>query len=186
MLAEELVIIDGDAPLFRPLRSLIDSALRLERGDEGYSWHGWNRAQIERFLASLPSSCSLVLGVWETLPGDGEVAEQERLALGCVCEVHGGEVRTIRTFEALAESGLKAVDQLEAGIEDALEIMRAARTIAPVAYALFMEKSAWDEWLFNSARDGGVVDKGDALAAIARAGRCVLVGSQVAGHNHAH
>ncbi len=186
MLAEELVIIDGDSPLFRPLRPLIDTALRLERGDDAYSWHGWNRAQIEHFLAALPASCSLVLGVWETLPGDGEVAEQERLVLGCVCEVRHGEVRTIRTFEALAQAGLKAVDQLEPGIEDALEIMRAARTIAPAAYALFIEKTAWDEWLFTSAEDGGVLDKGDALASIAQAGRCVLMGSQVAGHNHAH
>ena len=186
MLAEELLIIDGDAPLFRPLRPLIDNALRLEHGDDTYSWHGWNRAQIERFLASLPPLCSLVVGVWETVPGDGEMAEQEKLALGCVCEVRGGEVRTIRTFEALAEAGLKAVNQLEPGIEDALEIMRAARTIAPVAYALFIEKTAWDEWLFDSSEDGGVIDKGDALASIARAGRCVLMGSQVAGHNHAH
>jgi len=186
MLAEELLIIDGDAPLFRPLRPLIDNALRLERSDDAYSWHGWNRAQIERFLMLLPPLCSLVVGVWETLPGDSEMAEHEKLALGCVCEVRNGEVRTIRTFEALAEAGLKAVDQLDPGIEDALEIMRAARSIAPVAYALFIEKTAWDEWLFASAPDGSVVDKGDALAAIARAGRCVLMGSQVAGHNHAH
>ncbi len=186
MLAEELLIIDGDAPLFRPLRPLIDNALRLDHSDDTYSWHGWNRAQIERFLASLPPSCSLVIGVWETLPGDGESEEREKLALGCVCEVRDGEVRTIRTFEALAEAGLKAVDQLEPGVEDALEIMRAARTIAPVAYALFIEKAAWDEWLFEVGEDGNVVDKGDALAAIARAGRCVLMGSQLAGHNHAH
>ena len=186
MLAEELLIIDGNALLFRLLRPLIDNALRLERSDDAYCWHGWNRAQIERFLASLPPLCSLVVGVWETLPGDGEMAEQEKLALGWVCEVRDGEVRTICTFEALAEAGLKAVDQLEPGIEDALEIMRAARSIAPVAYALFIEKTAWDEWLFASAPDGNVVDKGDALAAIARAGRCVLMGSQGAGHNHAH
>ena len=186
MLAGELLIIDGDAPLFRPLRPLIDNALRLDHRDDTYSWHGWNRAQIERFLESLPSVCCLVVGVWETVPGDGEKAENEQLALGCVCEVRNGEVRTIRTFEALAKAGLKAVDQLEPGIEDALEIMRAARTIAPVAYALFIEKTAWDEWLFASVEDDGGVDKGEALASIARAGRCVLMGSQVAGHNHAH
>lgn len=186
MLAEELLIIDGDAALFRPLRPLIDSLLRLEHGADAYSWHGWNKAQIERFLESLPTVCSLVVGVWETVPGDGELAEHEKLALGCVCEVRGGEVRTIRTFEALAEAGVKAVDQLEPGIEDALKIMQAARSIAPVAYALFIEKTAWDEWLFASADDGGVVDKGEALAAMARAGRCVLMGSQLAGHNHAH
>lgn len=186
MLAEELLIIDGDTPLFRPLRPLVDSALRLDRYDAAYSWHGWNKAQIKRFLGSLPSPCSLVIGVWETVPGDGETMEQEKLVLGCVCEVRNGEVQTIRTFEALAQEGLKAVDQLEPSIEDALEIMRAARTIAPVAYALFIEKSAWDEWLFICPEDGGVVDKGEALAEIARAGRCVLMGSQIAGHNHEH
>src|SRR5690348_17022876 len=108
MLVEELLIIDGDAALFRPLRPLIDNMLRLEHGDDMYSWHGWNRAQIERFLASLPPLCSLVVGVWESVLGDGEKAEYEKLALGCVCEIYNGEVRTIRTFEALAEAGLKA------------------------------------------------------------------------------
>lgn len=186
MLAEELLIIDGDAALFRPLRPLVDCALRLEHSDDAFSWHGWNKAQIERFLESLPAACSLVVGVWEMVPGDGELAEHEKLMLGCVCEVRDGEVRTIRTFEALAEAGVKAVDQLEPGIEDALKIMQAARSIAPVAYALFIEKTAWDEWLFASADDGGVVDKGEALAAMARAGSCVLMGSQLAGYNHAH
>lgn len=186
MLAEELLIIDGDAPLFRPLRPLVDSALRLDHSDDAYNWHGWNKAQIERFLQSLSQPCSLVAGVWETVPGEGETPEQEKLVLGCVCEVRDGEVQTIRTFEALAQAGLKAVDQLEPGIEDALEIMRAARSIAPVAYALFIEKPAWDEWIFANREDGGVVDKGEALAAIAREGRCVLMGSQVAGHQHEH
>jgi len=186
MLAEELLIIDGDAPLFRPVRLLIDIALRLDQHDDAFSWHGWNRLQAERFLGSLPPLCSLVVGVWEAMPGDNEMAEHEKLALGCLCEVRNGEVRTVRTFESLAGAGLKAVDQLEPGIDDALEIMRAARTIAPVAYALFIEKAAWDEWLFACGEDGGVIDKGEALASLARQGRCVLMGSQVAGHYHAH
>lgn len=185
MLAEELLVIDGDSSLFRPVRPLVDIALRLDQHDDTYSWHGWNRQQIERFLGSIPQVCSLVVGVWETVPGDGETAEREKLALGCVCEVRNGEVRTIRTFEALEEASLKAVDQLEPGIDDALEIMRAARTIAPVAYALFIEKAAWDEWLFACGDDGGVVDKGETLASVARQGRCVLLGSQVTGHHHA-
>ena len=186
MLAEELLIIDGDAPLFRPLRPLIEVALRLDQREETYSWHGWNKSQIECFLEALPPLCSLVVGVWETMPEAGETEEQEKLALGCVCEVRDGEVRTLRTFEALVEARLKGVDQLEPGIEDALEIMRAARTIAPVAYALFIEKAAWDEWLFDCPHGGGVIDKGDALASIARAGRCVPMGSQVVGHHHEH
>jgi len=186
MLAEELLIIDGDALLFRPVRPLIDIALRLDQQDDAFSWHGWNKSQVERFLVSLPAICSLVVGVWGTMPGDSEMAEHERLALGCVCEVRNGEVRTVRTFESLAGAGLKAVDQLEPGIDDALEIMQAARTIAPVAYALFIEKAAWDEWLFACGDDGGVIDKGEALASLARQGRCVLMGSQVAGHHHAH
>src|SRR5947209_4484449 len=126
MLAEELLVVDGDAPLFRPVRPLIDIALRLDQHDDMYSWHGWNKSQIERFLRSLPPLCSLVVGVWETMAEDSETAEHEKLALGCVCEVRDGEVRTIRTFESLSGTGLKAVDQLEPGIDDALEIMRAA------------------------------------------------------------
>ncbi len=186
MLAEELLVIDGDALLFRPARFLIDIALRLDQDDGAYCWHGWKKQQIERFLESLPSPCSLVVGVWEAVPADGEAAERERLALGCVCELRDGVVRTIRTFESLTGVGLKAVDQLEPGIDDALEIMRASRTIAPVAYALFIEKAAWDEWLFAGGDDGSVVDKGEVLASLARQGRCVLMGSSVAGHNHAH
>jgi hypothetical protein len=184
MLSEELLIIDGDSPLFRSLRPIVDSALRLDHNDNTYTWRGWNKAQIERFLQSLPTVCSLVAGVWETVPGEGETPEHEILVLGCVCEVRAGEVQTIRTFEALAQVGLKTVDQLEPGIDDALEIMRAARTIAPVAYAMFIEKPAWDEWIFANGEDGGVVDKGEALATIAREGRCVLMGSQVAGHGY--
>jgi hypothetical protein len=186
LLAEELLVIDGDSPLFRPLRPLLDVALRLDQHDGVYSWHGWNKSQIEHFLGLLPSICSLVVGVWENNAEDGVAAEHDKLALGCVCEVRGGEVRTIRTFESLTGAGLKAVDQLEPGIEDALEIMRAARTVAPVAYALFIEKAAWDEWLFVRRDDGGVIDKGQALASIARQGRCVLMGSQVATHHHMH
>ena len=186
MLAEELLVVDGDAPFCRPVRPLLDVALRLDQNDDAYSWHGWDKQQIDSFLASLPSLCSLVVGVWEAIPEDGERGEHEKLVLGCVCEVRDGEVATIRTFESLAGAGLKAIDQLEPGVEDALEIMRAARTVAPVAYALFIEKTAWDEWLFACGDDGGPVDKGEALASIARQGRCVLMGSQVAAHQHEH
>ena len=184
VLAEELLVIDGDALLFRSVRPLIDIALRLDQDEGAYCWHGWNKQQIERFLESLPLLCSLVVGVWEVAPADCETAEREKLALGCVCEVHDGVVRTIHTFESLTGAGLKAVDQLEPGIDDALEIMRAARTIAPVAYALFIEKAAWDDWLCGD--DGSVIDKGEALASLARQGRCVLMGNSVAGHHHAH
>ncbi len=184
MLAEELLVVDGDAQLFRPVRPLLDVALRLDQSGEAYSWHGWDKPQIESFLASLPSLCSLVVGVWEAIPEDGERAEHEKLVLGCVCEVHDSEVATIRTFESLAGAGLKAIDQLEPGVEGALVIMRAARTVAPVAYALFIEKTAWDEWIFDCRDDDGVVDKGEALASIARQGRCVLMGSQVTAHHH--
>jgi hypothetical protein len=179
--AEEFVVVDGDARLFQALRPLVDIALRLDQNDDGYCWHGWNRGQIDGFLASLPSTCSLVVGVWEGAREDGVggILERERLVLGCVCEVSEGEVKSIRTFEALAEAGLRSVDQLEPGIDDALEIMRAARKIiAPAAYALFMVREAWDEWLLTPGDDGGLIDKGELLASIARQGRCVLMGSQ--------
>lgn len=185
MLAEELHIYDGDAPSFRPLRPLLDSALRLAQNDAAYVWHGWDARQIEVFLASLPSPCSVLVGVWQESDEDEVEAAREQLALGCVCEVRDGEVQSIRTFESLA------VAQLEPGIDDALEILRAARSVvAPVAYALFIEKAAWDEWLFTSGNDGdnggdgAAIDKGEALAALARQGRCVLMGNQTQ-HHHA-
>ena len=186
VLAEELVVIDGDSRLWRAARPLLDVALRLEQNDDSYSWHGWRKEQISLFLKSLPSLCSLVLGVWETVPGleDEDEQAREELQLGLVCEVVEGEVRSVRTFEALTEAGLKPIHELEPGIDDALEIMRVTRNqVAPVAWALFIEKAAWDEWLFAEERDGTLIDKGDALAALARQGRCVILGSQAA-HYH--
>jgi hypothetical protein len=182
VLAEELLIVDGDARLWQAARPLLDVALRMEQGDESFVWHGWNRQQIERFLAQLPSPSSIVVGVWETIPADEEEQspEREMLILGMVCEVVEREVRSIRTFEALENAGLKPVEQLEPGYEDALEVLRIARKeVAPAAWALFIDKPAWDEWLFASSKEGSVVDKGELLAQFARKGRCVLLGSQV-------
>lgn len=187
MIADELVVVDGDGRAFRAVRPLLDMALRLDRDDSAFIWHGWNKLQIDAFLAALPARCSLVVGVWETIDedGEGEAPERETLALGCVCEVCDGEVQSICGFESLAGAGLKPVDQLEPGVDDALEIMRAARImLSAVAYALFIEKTAWDEWLFASGEDGAVIDKGELLASLAREGRCVLMGSQVASHHH--
>jgi hypothetical protein len=186
VLAEELVVIDGNSQLWQAARPLLDVALRLEQNDHTYSWHGWNKKQISKFLKNLPPLCSLVLGVWETVPRvDGETESiAEELRLGIVCEVSDSEVRSIRTFEALTTAGLKSINELEPGIDDALEIMRIVRTqIAPVAWALFIEKTAWDEWLFAEEQDGAGIDKADVLASLARQGRCVLLGSQVTHHH---
>ncbi|HZU68606.1 MAG TPA: hypothetical protein VFA09_15120 [Ktedonobacteraceae bacterium] len=184
MLANELVVLDADSRLWQAARSLLNAALRLDQSDDAYSWHGWDKLQINSFLKNLPSPCSLVVGVWKTvLAQDGEV-EREELALGIVCAVVEGEVHSICTFEALAAAGLKSVKELEPGIDDAVEIMRAARKLfAPVAWALFIEKPAWDEWLFAGGDDGAVANKGELLASYARQGRCVLMGSQT-GHHH--
>ena len=186
MLAEELIVIDGNSHLWQSARPLLDVALRLEQNDHTCSWHGWNKKQISIFLKNLPPLCSLVLGVWETVPGvEGESEPmREELRLGIVCEVAEGQVRSIRTFEALTITGLKPINELEPGIDDALEIMRVVRTeVAPVAWALFIEKAAWDEWLFAEEQDGAVIDKGGILASLARQGRCVLLGSQAAHHH---
>jgi hypothetical protein len=51
-----------------------------------------------------------------------------------------------------------------------------------VAWALFIEKMAWDEWLFAGGDDGTVVNKGELLASFARQGCCVLMGSQTTHH----
>jgi hypothetical protein len=177
VLADELLVLDADSSLWAAARPLLDVALRLEQNDEGYCWHGWHKKQISQFLKSLPAQCSLVLGVWEMTAEEGET--HEALCLGIACEIVGGELCSIRTFEALAEAGLKPAKQLEPGIDDALEIMRVVRTtIAPAAWALFMDKVTWDEWLF-----AGACDKGELLAAFARQGRCVLLGSRSAHHH---
>src|SRR5215469_5985816 len=70
VLAEELRVLDGDSPLWLPARPLLDAALRLEQNTGTYSWHGWNKQQITTFLDRLPPRCSLVVGVWETSPGE--------------------------------------------------------------------------------------------------------------------
>jgi len=184
VLAEELVVLAADSSLWHAVRPLLDVALRLEQNDAGYSWHGWDKLQIEAFLAGLPSHCSLIAGIWETLPVESGTPEQECLVLGVVCEVVKGQICSIRTFEELTAAGLKPVRQLEPSIDDALEIMRVVRLqVAPAAWALFTERETWNEWLFASRGDGGVIDKGELLASLARQGRCVLMGSQ-AGHHY--
>ncbi|MBE3567264.1 MAG: hypothetical protein IMW90_16225 [Thermogemmatispora sp.] len=190
MLAQEVAVLDGDSPLWERARGLLNAALLLEQQDEGYVWHGWTRGQIEAFLHGLPSPCCLVVAVWQAaLPEqaaayvpDGRAAEQ--LMLGLVCEVVEGEVRSLRTFEALRAAGLKAVDELEPGYEDGLAILRAAHAlVAPVAWALFTDWQTWNEWLYGSDEtqpSESVVDKGALLTALAQAGRCVLLGTQTA------
>ena len=112
------------------------------------------------------------------------VLGQESLVVGCVFEVVDGEVCTIRTFEALTEAGLPSVKELEPGFEHASEIMRVVRTqIAPVAWALFTDKTTWNEWLFGDDDKRDAVDKGELLASFARQGRCVLLGSQTVHHH---
>ncbi len=167
VLAEELTVLDADSPLWNAVHPLLHAALRLEQNDKSYIWHGWQKQYIDTFLKSLPAKCSLLVGVWETIPATEDGVEYEQLVLGAVCEVIEGEVCAIRTFEDLERLGLKPVAQLEPGIEDALELMRVVELhIAPVAWALFTDKVTWDEWLFATGEDGGVRDKGELLAVL--------------------
>ncbi len=183
MLTEELLVLNGNDPLWQTARPLLDAALRLEHHDSSYIWHGWQKASIQAFLAALPSPCSLVVGVWETFPATDTQPAQDKLVLGVVCDVADGTVRALSTFESLVAVGLKPVDELEISMEGGLAIMHyARRQVAPVAWALFIEKTAWDEWLFASAEDGGALDKGALLAELTNRGRCVLMGSQAALH----
>ncbi len=194
VLADEFMVIDAESRLWQAVRQLLDAALRLEQQHGLNTWHGWNKAQIDIFLKSLPSPCSLVAGVWETGSARDEPPKQEQLVIGVVCEVQEGEVCSLRTFEALAEAGLKPVEQVEPGFEDAIDIMRAAKkAVAPVAWALFTDKITWDAWVFGDAdyveaANGveGIIDKGELMASFARQGRCVLMGSQTAHVNSHH
>ncbi len=173
MLAEELQIVNADAPSWQAVRQLLSIALLLER-DDAYVWHGWNKAQIVALFSQLPPHCTIVAGVWSVAENE---QPEERLVLSCVCEIVGGEVQTVRTFEALMGEDLPPVEHLEPGFEHALEILRVVRlAIAPVAWALFTDKNTWDEWMYTG--DEHVVDKGGLLTAFAQQGRCVLMGSQ--------
>ena len=186
VLAEELLVLNSEGALWQQARPLLDAALRLEQQDDTYVWHGWQKDQIRAFLSTLPSPCSLVVGVWDTLAATSSRPAQEQLVLGAVCEVVQGTVCSICTFENLVAAGLKPIAELEIGMEDALEIMHyARRQVAPVAWALFIERTAWDEWLFTSSENGGALDKGELLGKLADKGRCVLMGSQAALHEQA-
>jgi hypothetical protein len=181
VLAEEFLVLDGEDIFWQMARPLLEAALRLERADEVFVWHGWQKSQIEAFLTRLPSPCSLVAGVWDTLPATSIKTSEDKLVLGVVCAVEQGEVRALGTFASLVAVGLKPVNELEIGMEDALEIMHyARRKVAPVAWALFIEKTAWDEWIFAAEESGEALDKGEVLSRLARQGRCVLMGSQAA------
>ncbi|MBE3557691.1 MAG: hypothetical protein IMW89_00485 [Ktedonobacteraceae bacterium] len=188
MLAEKLTVFDADSPLWHPLRPLLDVVLQFDQHNEQHEqwrWHGWTKKQIEAFLASLPAHCTLIAGVWETggVPCNEQKGreEHETLVLSCICEVANGTVRSLRTFASLQSSDVPPLSALEPGYEHALAIMRAVRVeVAPVAWALFTEKAAWDEWLLSEGENG---DKGELLARLARQGRCVLLGSQVQHHH---
>lgn len=193
MLAEELAVLDADSPLWSTARPLLDVALQLEQQDETFSWHGWDKRQVNQFLASLPSRCTLVVGVWDIFQEQvegadeaDEAAEQavrELLTIGLVCEVLDGVIHSIRTFNALLNAGLKPVEQLEPGIEDATEILRVVRTaITPAAWALFTDRATWNEWVYASDDEGHGMNKGELLATFVRQGRCVLLGGQI--HHH--
>jgi hypothetical protein len=184
LLAEELSIIDADSPLWSAARPLLAVALQLEQNGDTYVWHGWNKMQIEGFLKSLPLHCTLVVGVWETTEGENGSQDHEALVMGVVCEVLDGQIQTLRTFAALSAVSLPPLEELEPGFEHAREILRAVKVeVAPVAWAMFTDKTTWDEWLLTTADDDGVVDKGQLLTTFARQGRCVFMGSE-ASHHH--
>lgn len=188
MLAEELTVLDVDSPLWTTARPLLDAALLLEQNDETFFWHGWDKRQINQFLASLPVQSTLVVGVWDIFreeeDGSGEQVERELLTIGIVCEVMHGVVQSLRTFNALLNTGLKPVAQLEPGIEDATEILRLVkREIAPAAWALFTDRATWNEWIFADSDENQSINKGELLTAFAQQGRCVLLGGQTAHHH---
>ena len=183
MIAEELIVIDSDSPLWLSTLPIFGSVLRFVQNKEVYLWNGWNKQQIQSFLNSLPSRSSLVAGVWETKAEIEGSHEYEKLIIGLVCEVIDGEISSIRTFDALTVVGLKPSNELEPGIDDAREIIRYSEMlVAPVAWALFLEKTTWDEWLFANVDESTAVDKEQQLATFAQQGRCVLIGSQTKYH----
>lgn len=181
MLAQELVIVDGDMPEWESVRPLVDSALRLEQSQKSASWHGWTKEQIDTFLKQLPPHCTLLLGVWETRIDERTAQERDLLVLGCACEVVDGSISSVRTVASLVESNGPSLEELEPSFEHAYTLMQSAkRQIAPVAWALFTDRATWNEWVYTESENGEEIDKGELLAALARQGRCVLMGNQTA------
>ncbi len=113
-----------------------------------------------------------------------EQVEHELLTIGFVCEVLDGVIYSVRTFNALLDAGLKPIEQLEPGIEDATEILRVVRkAITPAAWALFTDRATWNEWVYAGDDEGHGMNKGELLATFARQGRCVLLGGQTQRHH---
>jgi hypothetical protein len=183
--AEEFLVCDADSALWQDARSLLNIALNLEQQDEQYRWHGWQKQHIAAFLQGLPPHCTLLVGVWETdASAHEEELGQERLLLGIICEVVKGEICSVRTFEALSDPNLPAIEALEPGFEHARELLRVTKMqVAPVAWAIFTDQTTWQEWLLAESADEQIFDKGELLASLARQGRCVLMGSR-AMHHH--
>ena len=180
MLAKDLSLVDTQSTLWDAVRPLLDVAVWLEQKDERYVWHGWNRRQIDAFLAGLPAHCTVIAGVWETVSHE----DKEPLVLCCIGEIIDGQLHSLRTYEALDDEDLPSIAALEPGFEDARLLMNSVREqIAPVAWALFTDKATWDEWILTAGEDECMIDKGELLASLAHQGRCVLMGSQAA-HNH--
>jgi hypothetical protein len=209
VLAEDFIVVDVNSPSWGAIRPYVEAALRLEQNEGPSIWHGWDKQQIDTFLQRLPSPCSLLVAVWETedaveLDGKGNAPSLDRqsmremLILGCVCEVVAGEVRSIRTLESLQDDDLPPLEELEPGYQHAFELMRVVRKqVAPVAWGLFTDKQAWNEWIFQQgdSRDGACprpdgacpplhpYNKGELLTELAQQGRCVLMGSQTSHHH---
>lgn len=181
MLAEELIVVDATSPLWNTARPLLDIALKIEQQNGSFSWHGWQKESIDTFLQSLPAHCVLIAGVWQ----EDATREQESLWLGCILEVREGAVYSVRTFTALEDAGLPPVAQLEPGFAHAQELLQLVKSsIAPVAWALFTDKTTWDEWLLADKDEQQYIDKGQLLSSLAQQGRCVLLGNQVSHHRH--
>ena len=111
MLAEELVVHDADSPLWQAAKPLLEIAWKLEQSDDTYSWHGWRKAHINAFLASLPRHCSFLVGGWrseELSSIDSITQTTDALIIGLVCEIDAAEIHTVRTFASLTDARLPA------------------------------------------------------------------------------
>ena len=67
MLAEDFIVFDASPPLWNAMRPYVEAVLRLEQNEGPPIWHGWDKQQIDAFLQRLPSPCSLLVAVWETV-----------------------------------------------------------------------------------------------------------------------
>lgn len=100
-------------------------------------WHGWSYADIQRFIAALPSPATLALGVYS----------DDALWLGLILVCEGGQIRRVTTFEGLHRH-ISPSGPTQQTLTDLCEALEAQ--FAPPAAVLLCTDAIFSGWLAAS------------------------------------